>query len=213
MVSRTRRAIALILFSSTLSLAAYAQKPTFNCANAVNEVEKLICSNPSLASRDRALSSAYKSASAKAKGALAASLKQTQRGWVKARNECWKAKEQTWITASWTVNTVKDCVDAQYRMRTSELQAVWRLVSPKTISYSCQENPANELVANYFETDPATIRLERGDRTVTMWAVGTASNQLYEGQNVSLSRLGADVKVNWLDTRSGKTEAFNCKER
>ena len=68
-------------------------------------------------------------------------------------------------------------------------------------------------MANFFETDPATIRLERGDRTVTMWLVGTANVGTYEGQNVSLVHKGNEVKVNWLNTDTGKTDESQCKER
>ncbi|HRL74173.1 MAG TPA: MliC family protein [Candidatus Accumulibacter phosphatis] len=197
-----------------LPVAALAEGPTFSCAKAQGEVEKLICADASLAALDRKLDEVYKAASAKAKGKLATQLRGEQRGWVKGRNDCWKANgQETWITATWTVNTVKGCVDAQYRLRTSELQAVWRLLSPRTVSYACQNNPANEVVANFFETDPATIRLERGDRTLTLWRVGAASDGKYEGQNVSLVHQGSELKVNWLDTNTGKTDDLQCKAR
>jgi uncharacterized protein YecT (DUF1311 family) len=197
-----------------LPVAALAEGPTFNCAKAQGEVEKLICSDASLTALDRKLDSVYKAASAKAKGKLASQLRGEQRGWVKGRNDCWKANgQETWITATWTVNTVKGCVDAQYRLRTSELQAVWRLLPPRTVSYACQNNPANEAVANFFETDPATIRLERGDRTKTLWRVGTASAGKYEGQNVSLVHHGDELKLSWLDTDTGKTDELQCKAR
>lgn len=88
---------------------------------------------------------------------------------------------------------MKDCVDAKYRLRISELQALWHLVEPKTVNYLYQNNPANVIVADFTETDPATIRLERGDRTVTMWRVGAASDGNYEGQNVSLVHKGNEV--------------------
>ena len=193
-------------------VAALAEGPTFNCAKAQGEVEKLICSDASLAALDRKLDSVYKAASAKAK--LATQLRGEQRGWVKGRNDCWKANgRETWITATWTVNTVKGCVEAQYRLRTSELQAVWRLLPPRTVSYACQNTPANEAVANFFETDPATIRLERGDRTKTLWRVGAASDGKYEGQNVSLVHQGDELKLSWLDTDTGKTDDLQCKAR
>lgn len=197
-----------------LPAAAQTQGPTFNCAKAGGEVEKLICSDAALATLDRKLDQAYKAASAKAKGKLATRMREDQRGWVKGRNECWKANgQETWITATWTVKTVKDCVDAQYRVRTSELQAVWRLVAPKTVSHACQNNPANEVVANFFDTDPPTIRLERGDRTATLWRVGAAADGKYEGQNVGVVQQGADLKVSWLDTNTGKTDELQCKAR
>jgi uncharacterized protein YecT (DUF1311 family) len=205
---------ALILGAAGFASAATAQGPTFNCSKASGEVEKLICSEASLAALDRQLDTVYKAASAQASGKLASPLRTEQRGWVKGRNDCWKAKGQpTWITATWTVDTVKGCIDAQYRIRTSELQAVWRLLPPKTVSYACQHNPANEVVASFFATDPATIRLERGDRSKTLWQVGAPGEGKYEGQNVSLLHQGNAVKLSWLDTDTGKTDVLDCQAR
>lgn len=207
-------ALSLIACAAGSTTVAHARGPAFDCAKAKGEIEKLICSDASLATLDSKLDVAYKAATLKATGELLTQLRGEQRGWVKARNECWKANgQQTWITATWTVDTVKGCIDAQYRIRTSELQSVWRLMLPKTVFYACQNNPANEVVANFFETDPATIRLEHGDRTVTMWLVGAANEGLYEGQNVSLVHNNDEVKVNWLNTANGKTDELQCKVR
>ena len=83
--------------------ALLAQGPTFDCAKAQGEVEQLVCSDPALAALDRKLDQVYKAAAAKATGKLAARLRAEQRGWVKGRNECWKAKGiETWLTATWT---------------------------------------------------------------------------------------------------------------
>jgi uncharacterized protein len=207
-------AVAFVACATGAPVAALAEGPTFSCAKAQGEVEKLICSDPSLAALDRKLGGVYMAATAQAKGKLATRLREDQRGWVKGRNDCWKANgKQTWITATWTVDTVKGCVEAQYRLRTSELQALWRLLPPKAVSYACQNNPANEVVANFFATDPATIRLERGDRTATLWRVGGADGGSYEGQNVSVVHNGDALKVSWLDTNSGKTDELQCKVR
>lgn len=204
----------LAVFGLVLPGAALAAQPTFDCARAQGEVETLVCRDDSLAVLDRRLAEVYKAATAKARGAPAGQLRTEQRGWVKGRNDCWKANGQpTWITASWTVDSVKACVDAQYRLRTSELQAVWRLLPSRTVSHACQNNPANEVVASFFDTDPATIRLERGDRTVTLWRVGPAGGGKYEGRNVSLVHQASDLKVEWLDTNSGKTESLQCRAR
>lgn len=208
----TRLLCTFLLAAPGLALAA--DGPTFNCGKASGEVEKQICADPALAALDRKLDEVYKAASAKAKGPQVNRLKADQRGWVKGRNDCWKANgQETWITATWTVKTVKACVDAQYRLRTSELQAVWRLLPPKTVSYACQNNPANEVIANFFASDPATIRLERGDRTATLWQVGAPADGKYDGQNVAVVHQGAQVKVSWLDTNTGKTDELECKAR
>jgi uncharacterized protein len=197
-----------------MPVAAPAQGPAFDCAKAQGEVEKFICGDATLAGRDRHLDAVFKAANAKATGQLATRLREDQRGWVKGRNDCWKANgRETWVTATWTVHTVKACIDAQYRLRTSELQAVWRLLPPKTVSYVCQDDLANEAVVNFFETDPPTVRLERGDRTKTLWRVGAASAGQFEGQNVTLAQQGSDVKLDWLDTDSGKRDELLCKPR
>jgi len=193
--------------------SARAQRPTFDCAKASGDVETLICRDATLAALDLKLATVYAAASAKAKDGLATRLREEQRGWIKERNDCWKATVQTWITATWTVDTVKGCIQAQYELRTSELQAVWQIVPPQTIFYACQNGLAGEVVANYFETDPPTIRLERGDRTKTLWRVGPAGAQKYEGQNVSLVRAADDVRVSWLDTNTGKTDELRCTPR
>lgn len=209
--SRTWIAVVCAL---ALPAVVSAEGPTFDCTKAEGEVEKLICSDASLATLDRKLDAVYKAASAKATGKMLADLKAEQRGWVKGRNDCWKAQSgtPTWITASWTVSSVKDCVAAQYEIRTSELQAVWRLVPPKTVSYACQNDPANEVVASFFATEPPTIRLERGDRTATLWQVPGGAGK-YEGQNVGLVHAGDTVQVSWLNVATGSTEELACKAR
>lgn len=212
---RTSRAAALALaLAAVTATAQAADGPTFDCAKAQGVVEKAICADAGLAARDRQLAAVYKAATAKARGRLADTLRADQRGWVKGRNDCWKANgQETWITATWTVKTVKDCIDAQYRLRTSELQAVWRLLPPTTTSQACNGNPANEVIVNAFATDPATIRLERGDRTATLWQVGVPADSRFEGQNVALVRQAGGAKVSWLDVNSGKTDELDCQPR
>jgi uncharacterized protein YecT (DUF1311 family) len=207
--------LGLVAAAGGVPMAVQAEGPTFDCSTVKADVEKLICSDAALAALDRKLDAAYKAALAKAHaGPLVRQLRQEQRGWTKGRDDCWKANGQdTWITATWTVNTVRDCVDAQYRLRTSELQAVWRLLPPRTLSFACQGDPAKEVVANLFDTDPPTLRLERGDQTKTLWRVGVAGPGRYEGQNISLVYQVDTLKLEWLDVRTGQTDAWQCKAR
>ncbi len=205
--------LAVTLCLGCASLAASAQGPSFDCTKAKGQVERQICADPALAALDRQLDAVYKAATAKATGQLGAALRTAQRSWVKGRNDCWKATQQTWITANWTVDTVPDCIDAQYRLRTAELQAVWQLLPPRTVRYACQNNPANEVIANFFASNPATLRLERGDRARTLWQVGPAAAGNYDGQNVGLQMQGDTVRVTWLDTATGKTDTLDCQAR
>lgn len=197
--------------------AAQAKGPTFDCAKAQGEVEKLVCKDAKLGELDRKLDTVYKAATAKAKGAPAKTLVAEQRGWVKGRNDCWKAQAASpeFITASWQAASARDCADAQYRLRITELQAVWGLVPAKgPTSYVCQNNPANEVVATFYQSELPSARLERGDQSVTVYQVPVASlNGKYEGRNVSLTPKGSEIVVWWLNTNTGEEENLSCKPR
>ncbi|MCU0256120.1 MAG: MliC family protein [Vicinamibacterales bacterium] len=203
----------LVMVTLGLPAIGAAQKPTFDCAKAQGEVEQLICSDAGLAAADRKLDEVYKAAVAKAKGTLLNQLRTEQRGWVKGRNDCWKtsANAPAFLTASWQVSTVRDCVDGQYRLRTSELQALWRLLPPKTVTFACEDNPANAIVADFFDSDPPSARLERGDTTVTVWLVPAASGAKYEGQNVTFWTKGTEATASWLRVHTGETEQLKCR--
>jgi len=182
---------------------AQASGPAFDCSKAQGEVETLICKDEGLAALDRKLDDVYKAALAKARDAMPQTLRVEQRGWVKGRNDCWKtgSDSPSFLTASWQATSVRECVEATYQIRISELQASWRLVPAKgPVFFACEGNPANEIVATFFETDPPTARLERGDQAVTAWLVPAASGSKYEGPDVAFWTKGKDAMVTWLGT-------------
>lgn len=201
---------ATALAASTLvGSPAYGQSPAFDCRKAQGEVEQLICKDAGLASLDRKLDEVYRAAMAKARDAMPGQLRAEQRGWVKGRNECWKAKGgTTYLTASWQVSGVRDCVEGQYLLRIAELQSTWNLVPSRPPAFFvCGASPANEIVATFYETDPSTVRLERGDRTVTAWRVRSASGAKYEGRNVEFWNKGDAASVSW------HGEQLDCRVR
>lgn len=190
------------LVSAPPQARAQAKGPAFDCSKAQGEVEQLICSDEGLAALDRRLDEAYKAALAKARDGVPQFLRTEQRGWIKGRNECWKARDGTYLTASWQAKNVRDCIEGNYKVRISDLQATMRLVPPKgPVFFACENNPANEIVATFFGTDPPTVRLERGDKTVTAWLVPAGSGSKYEGQNVEFRTKGREATVTWLDEK------------
>lgn len=199
-----RRLTACLVATGVTALAPavpWAQGPAFDCAKASGEVEKLICQDAGLAALDHKLDEVYGAAQAKARDDMPNLLRTEQRGWVKGRNECWKAGsgDPVFITASWQAKGLRECVEANYRIRISELQAQWRLVTEEgPVFFACNGNPANEVVATFFETDPPTARLERGDRTVTTWLVPAGSGSKYEGQNVEFWTKGKEARATWM---------------
>lgn len=206
-------AVSLALASSS-ALAqgqARARGPAFDCAKASGEVEKLICADEGLAALDRKLDGVYKAALAKARDDVPKFLRTEQRGWVKGRDECWKAEgagNPVYLTESWVASDVRGCVEGQYQMRIAELQVRLRLVPPKApVFFVCNNQPANEVVATFFETEPPAASVERGDRTVIAYQVRTASGAKYEGQNLSLWTKGNEATITWLG------EELKCRAR
>lgn len=186
-----------------MAASAWAQGPAFDCSKASGEVENLICQDEDLASLDRKLDEVFKAAMAKARDDMPQYLRTEQRGWIKGRNECWKAQGEgntVFLTASWQAENVRECVEGNYRLRISELQAKWRLLAAKgPVFYTCENNPSNEVVATFFETDPPTAILERGDRSITAWLVPAGSGSKYEGQNVTFHSKGDEAIFSNLD--------------
>jgi membrane-bound inhibitor of C-type lysozyme len=129
-------------------------------------------------------------------------LRTEQRGWVKGRDECWKAKgpdNPVYLTESWIATDLRGCVEGHYRLRISEPQAKLQLVPAKEpVVYTCDNPAADRIVATFFETDLPAARVERGDRTVTAWLVRTASGAKYEGQNMSLRTKADEAMVTWM---------------
>jgi hypothetical protein len=68
-----------------------------------------------------------------------------------------------------------------------------------------------------MEIPVRSYRLERGDRTKTLWGVGVTGaaggGGRYEGRNVSLVQQGSERRVSWLDTNAGKTDELQCRAR
>jgi len=188
-----------------------AKGPAFDCAKASSTVEKLICTDEGLSALDRQLDGVYKAAMAKARDDMPAYLRTEQRGWVKGRDECWKAQGEgnpVFLTESWIATSVPDCVEGHYKMRISELQVKYQLAPErKPAFFACNGNPSNEVVATFFETDPPAARLERGDRTVIAWQVRSGSGARYEGQNVTFWNKGDEAMVTWLG------DELKCKVR
>lgn len=150
--------------------------PSFDCAKAGTSAEEMVCADADLARLDRLVADRYAAAMAAARGLDAgadeaeAELRAYQRGWIKGRDECWKADDQ------------RACVEASYQRREAELVATWMLEEPtNTAFWTCGGNPANEVVTMFFDTDLPSLRFERGDSIDVGVLTRTASGARYDG--------------------------------
>lgn len=168
-----RSAFVLLLLTAPAALAQ--DGPSFDCAKAQSEAEKLICTDPALAALDRRMTDRFAAAVDVAKGLDVGAkeaedeLRAYQRGWVKGRDECWKADDQ------------RACVEGEYLRREAELVARFMLEQPTaTVFWACENNPANQVVTAFFDTELPAVRIERGDTTYAGWLTPAASGSRYE---------------------------------
>lgn len=163
-----------ILFTAGTAIAQ--DGPTFDCTAAEAEAEKMVCDDSALAKLDRELGAIYDKAVAVVKGLDAGAkeavdeLKAYQRGWIGGRNECWKADDK------------RACIVDAYRKREAELVAKYQLKEPmNVVTWTCDGNPANEVVTYFYDTPLPSVRIERGDTVDVATQVMSGSGAKYEG--------------------------------
>lgn len=178
---------AMSVAGNTAALPPREAGPSFSCDEVpAGSVEAMVCEDEELASLDRKLAGVYAAASAKATNEHPPQLRAEQRGWIKGRDECWKSEDK------------RGCVRDEYRRRTAALQAMYRLV-PMTgpAFFVCDGNPANVVIATFFETDPATLTAEYGDSVSLMYQQPAASGTRYQGRNESFSEHQGEALISW----------------
>jgi uncharacterized protein len=176
----------LIVLLMALSTGIGAATPAFDCKKASGNVERLVCGDDELAALDRKMAEVFAAAAKKAANELPPILKAEQRGWIKGRNDCSKSSD------------VRACVSDEYKRRIAELQARYRLVPMKgPFFFACDGNPANELVATFFETNPEVMIAERGYQVSLMYAQPAASGARYQGGNESFWEHQGEARVVW----------------
>ena len=149
--------------------------PAFDCGRAEGEVEMLLCRDSDLAKLDQEMADVYWTGMAvaatsgpKAKQAMATN-KEMQRGWIKERNDCWKAPD------------VKICVTGSYYRRLAELEARWNLVDMAgTDTYTCSDGRVVS-VARYKTTHWGAADVRTNDGSEIYVQTRTASGVKYEG--------------------------------
>ncbi|MDO6776477.1 MULTISPECIES: MliC family protein [unclassified Shewanella] len=190
------------VLANTQATEADKLAPAFDCQQASGEVEQLICQDSQLAQLDIQLNQVFKKSISQL-GADAdldvdalAQLKAFQRGWIKGRNECWKADD------------IKQCVIYAYTSRLTELQIAAAVFDvPKAVQYQCDPPSNNNLMSIrvyfYNQTaipaailnlslaptadpiaDSRAVTVAQQNPLLTLLTL-SASGAKYQGQNVS----------------------------
>lgn len=175
-----------VFYAVLLSSYAFAS-PSFDCTKVEgSSVEQLICNDDKLSELDRKLSANFKEAETKAENKSLATLKATQRGWIKGRNDCWKNSDQ------------RQCVIDNYEMRISELQAEYSLVKASSSStYICPDDAKTPIEVTYFLSEIPTAKAKRGEQQSFMYGHADSKGMVYKGPNETLSLYGEEINVSW----------------
>lgn len=110
----SKRPCHVLLLAGCIALplpAVHSAAPSFDCRQAGNEIEKLICRDPKLSALDRKMAALFGDAMKKAKTPGRAELLAEQRGWIKNRNACQKRTESR-----------RSCVLEYYTQRNARLE-------------------------------------------------------------------------------------------
>ncbi len=103
-----------LLITVLLTAGLYGNQPSFDCSKVKKDrSEGLICGSDEMMDLDKELSKVYKQALTKA--SKEDMLKAHQRGWIKGRNDCWKAEDE------------KKCMADEYTLRIKELKEKYAL--------------------------------------------------------------------------------------
>lgn len=177
-----RRALLATLLAA--SIATAADGPSFSCAKVEpGSIEALVCKDPALAALDRTLAGVYAAAEKKKPSPT---LTAEQRGWVKGRDDCWKADDEP------------ACVRDAYRLRIAALQARYGLVPSKgPFVWECDDNAATRYTVTFFATDPATLIADRGDETSLMYQQPSGSGTRYQGRNETYWEHQGEATITW----------------
>lgn len=181
-MNRTLPRFSLTSIALLSCIQAHAASPSFDCSKVEKDsIEEMVCQSAELTDLDVKLANAYKAASQKAANQHPNLLKAEQRGWIKGRNDCWKSDDKN------------ACVADSYRQRTAELQARYQLIAGKgPVHYACDGNPAKEVVATFYPTEPKSVVAEFGDSSSLMFLQDSDSGQHYVGRNETLTA-GKDI--------------------
>lgn len=191
MLTKTRRLTSAgglaLLASSPLPSPALAAGPSFDCDKIrPGSIEEMICKDDRLSAMDRTLAAVYAMAMEKTANEHPPVLKAEQRGWIKGRNDCWKSDDK------------RRCVEEAYELRIAELQARYRLVPVAgSAIYVCDGQPAKQVTATFFQTQPPTAIAEFGDQTSLMIQQPAASGARYQGRNESLWEHQGEALITW----------------
>ncbi|WP_271411974.1 MliC family protein [Pseudomonas sp. Q1-7] len=178
----------ILALSATSPLAMADAGPSFDCAKAQG-VEQQVCQSTALSALDRQMADVYRKTLAATDAATQRRLRAEQRGWLKGRDECWKASDQG------------QCLTLSYQTRLVALRIQsGSLTASKAVEYRCG-NSGKPFTASFYNTiEPrAAVLTYGGDQSIAI-SQRTSSGARYSNDGLEFWEHQGEARVNWYGT-------------
>jgi len=183
--------IALTLASLAPTAAQAPAKPSFDCAKATGEVEKMICQDPALAALDVQMAAAWQKALGLFPPDVAKTQRALQNGWIRGRNDCWKEKP------------ARACVETSYQNRLFELQLESKqLKAPIVSAWACTGGDGKPVTMSFYnDATPQAGVLKVGDDKMTLFAARSGSGARYASGEIEFWEHQGEASITWWGTK------------
>ncbi len=175
----------ILALSATSPFTMADTGPSFDCAKAQG-VEQQVCASAELSALDRQMADVYTGTLAATDAATQKRLRAEQRGWLKGRDECWKAADQN------------QCLTLSYQTRLVQLQIQSGAVAaPEAVAFACGDASKAFAASFYNDTEPnAAVFTYGGDQTIAI-SQRTASGARYSNDGVDFREHQGEARVEW----------------
>ncbi|MDA8486572.1 MliC family protein [Pseudomonas resinovorans] len=179
----------ILALSATSPLTMADAGPSFDCTKAQG-VEQQVCASAELSALDRQMADVYKDTLAATDAATQKRLRAEQRGWLKGRDDCWKATDQN------------RCLTLSYQTRLVELQIrSGAVATPKSVAFACGDASKAFTAAFYNDTEPGAAFFTYGGDHALAISQRTASGARYSNDGVDFWEHQGEAKVEWYGTQ------------
>lgn len=164
--------------AASSAAAAATQSPSFDCAKAHSEAEKLVCGDARLAALDRQLAALYKRVQISPDELDIAA---EQRGWIKGRDACSRAVDP------------HRCLVESYQTRLVELTINGGGIQvPAKVEYRCDDSSKPVTAVFYNDIDPTAAVVSWGNDQAIVFPVPVTREENNGGR---WGREGVDLRT------------------